>query len=396
MHTLVDRGAGTPLSSVYVHVPFCRDRCSYCAFATVADDPQLHARTTRALLTELSRHAPEQSWRTIYLGGGTPSLLAPELLDELLSGLRAATPDGPAPEEITLEANPANVTRERLASWAALGVTRVSLGVQTFHDEALRRLGRLHDAAGARAALELLATDWPGTWSADLLLGWEHQQPELLDADLAALAEFRPPHLSAYPLEIEPGSQISHAVQNNRINTSKISHLHIDAHRHATHLEPAELRRYEVSNFARAGHESRHNRVYWANAEYLGLGPGACSSRGRLRWANRRDTRDWLARVEAGRDARARAERIAPAQRLLESLAVGLRTEDGVSTPGLDARFGDDWRRVLHDAAGVPLEQLGFEERDDHLLLAGDARLRADAVMAHLARSWPDDPPSHP
>jgi len=374
-------------------VPFCRDRCSYCAFATLADDPALHGRVVSALLRELARHEVEQPWKTLYLGGGTPSLLVPELLGRLLAGLTEATPARTEPPELTLEANPANVTRERLADWNALGITRLSLGVQTFHDEALRRLGRLHDANTARRALELIATHWPGSWSADLLLGWEFQSHELLAADLDELSRFKPPHLSAYPLEIEPGSQISRAVQNNHIDISNISHLYIDISLFEHHLAPANLRRYEVSNFARDGHESRHNQVYWANAEYLGLGPGACSSRGHLRWANHRDTRTWLDRVEAGRDARVRAERLSPSQRLLESLAVGLRTEAGVSKRQLDARFGDAWSGVLREAARAPLEDLGLTQTDDRLVVAGDERLRVDAIMGHLARSWPDDEP---
>ncbi|GJM21899.1 MAG: coproporphyrinogen III oxidase [Planctomycetota bacterium] len=389
MHTLVDRGPPGPLSSVYIHIPFCRDRCTYCAFATIADDTALHQRVVRALISELQRHEFSGTWKTIYLGGGTPGLLSAAHLDHLLDGIRASASPR-TPEELTLEANPANITREALTSWAAMGVTRLSLGVQTFDDRALRSLARLHSAETARRALELIAEFWPGTWSADLLLGWEGQSQAQLASDLTELARFEPPHISAYPLELEQGSLLFSRLQNTFKITSKHTETHISDTLFRKHLEPAGLVRYEVSNFANSGHESRHNQAYWANSEYLGLGPGACSSRAGLRWGNLRDTQAWLAAVESGRSARARAERISPPQRLLESLAIGLRTAEGLSRAELERRFGAAWLPVLECAAEAPLDELGLQLTETRLIAPGEHRLRIDAILSHIARNWPD------
>lgn len=387
MQTLVDRGPPLPLGHVYLHVPFCTDRCTYCAFATVPEDPRQHAPLVDALLAEWAgRRESPASLRTVYLGGGTPGLLAPELLERLLGSLAAEAP-GLDRAEITLEVNPANVSRQRLEAWAALGITRLSVGIQTFDDRALAELARRHDGRTARQALDLLAEHWPGTWSADLLVGWRDQGLAQLDGDLDTLLARRPPHVSVYGLTIEPRTALaSQAAHGARVLADPDDDALRDE-RWVARLQAAGLARYEVSNFARPGHESRHNQAYWENLEYLGLGPGAASSIGHLRWSNLTSTREYLRRAPRHRPLRERVERLTPSQRLLETLATGLRTAKGVSKHLLGDRFGRCWSHHLESHLSEILSKGSLVDSNDSLFIAADHRSRTDAILSDLTRA---------
>jgi oxygen-independent coproporphyrinogen-3 oxidase len=379
---------------VYLHVPFCRDRCTYCAFPTVHDVPALHEPLVDALLARAAAYPLEGPLRTLYLGGGTPALLEPAALARLFAGLRRVW-SFDLTIEITLESNPVNVTPESLLAWADLGVTRVSVGVQSFVDRALAHLARLHDGADARRALHLLASSWRGSFNADLLVGWSGQTPEALRADLDALLAFDPPHVSAYGLTVEPRTSLAVLQRLGReLVVPSALHPELDAV-FAARLEQAGLQRYEVSNFARAGHASRHNQACWRNEDYLGLGPGAASSRHPLRWVEREDPRAWIEAARRGAGVRRACERIAPAQRLLENVSVGLRTRAGVGAGELDRRFGPAWRARLLPAA-QPLRRAGVLAAGDSLRLPPAELVRADAVARALAPACLDDAPDAP
>jgi len=382
---LVDRGPPGPLQHVYVHVPFCTDRCTYCAFATVTDDPSRHEALVEAIEREAAAAKRPHAPHSIYLGGGTPARLSPARLGRLVRV--AAGPAGPAPDaEVTLEANPADVDAATLGAWRELGVTRLSLGVQTLRDDVLAGLGRRHDGRRALGALEVLAGRWTGSWTLDLLVGWHGQTLGDLERDLERTLAFQPPHVSIYGLTIEPGTPLhGRAARGLPVAIDARDGPRFD-HAWSGALAAAGLERYEVSNFARPGHRSRHNQAYWANQDYLGLGPSAASSRHPHRWTNEPDLDTYVRAMAAGRDARVHAERIAPADRLIESLAIGLRTRDGLATDELDRRFSRAWRDVL----ARPLAELrreGFLEAP----AAGRLRLRAphltkaDSLAAHLA-----------
>ncbi len=386
MTRLLDRGPATPLHSLYAHVPFCTDRCTYCAFATIADDPGLHRALVDALLGELDRSglAPS-SLETVYLGGGTPGLLRPADLEALLAGLRRRVSIDPD-AELCLEVNPANVTTESLTAWRDLGITRLSMGVQTFVDAPLRELGRHHDGDRARRALDALAGGWDGPWSADLLVGWAGQRISDVEADVGELVRRGAPHISVYGLTLEPGTPLLKRHQSGLIVITSTSLNHVFDEIWSSTLSSAGYERYEVSNFALPGARSRHNQVYWRNGDYLGLGPGAASSHHPLRWSNVRDTRAYLDRRRAGRSVRAHVERLAPEERLLETLAVGLRTRDGIPLADLDRRFGVAWRPPLADAF-AELTAGGVLVADrDRLRLGELALTRADSVVSALAR----------
>ena len=362
MQTLVDRGPRGPLRNLYVHVPYCRDRCTYCAFATVFDRPGEHDRLVAALLTELGRHELTGPLDTVYIGGGTPSLLSPAALEELINGIAHQAPIS-RHAEVSLEANPLNVNADAIAAWHDVGITRLSLGVQTFESETLRQLARHHDGDDARRALELISTSWPGSWSADLLVGWRNQTADQVQSDTRQLLQFDPPHISVYGLTIEPGTPLK-AQQDRGCQVTADPQLSLDFDTlWSEQILHAGLERYEVSNFAKPGQASRHNSAYWLNQGYLGLGPGASSSMGSLRWSNTPDVARYLQALGSGHSARQRVERLAPIARLIECLAVGLRTKEGVSLQELDRRFSTAWREEALEAL-LGLREGGFIELD--------------------------------
>jgi oxygen-independent coproporphyrinogen-3 oxidase len=383
---LLDRGPLDSCSSLYVHVPYCSDRCTYCAFATVADRPEDHPRLVEGLLAELGRAPPLAPLSSIYLGGGTPGILAPELIRELLDAVRAGhtlTPDA----ELTLEVNPTNVDRSRLVAWSEAGVTRLSIGVQTFRDDVLAGFGRHHTGQQARHALELLASHWPGTWSADLLVGWESQDQADLQNDLALLLQAEPPHVSVYGLTIEEGTPLSKRHENGfNVTVDDEQKASLDSTWSET-LGAEGYERYEVSNFALPGHRSRHNQVYWRNDDCLGIGPGASSSIGPFRWSNIRATDHWVQTALEGKTTRAHTERLAPEEKLLECLGSGLRTLDGLDTDDLDRRFSRAWRTRLQACMDMLTASGHLQQHDSRLRIPAQSLVRADAVAVALARA---------
>jgi len=282
--------------------------------------------------------------------------------------------------------NPSNVTTSALSAWGELGITRLSVGIQTFDDAVLARLGRHHDGDVGRRALDLLCERWHGLWSADLLVGFDGQTPTALTLDLDQLEHRSPPHVSVYGLTIEPGTAL-HA-QASLGKKVRLDDLYLDTYDPlwSSYLHDFGYERYEVSNFALPAARSRHNQVYWRNEDYLGIGPGASSSVHPLRWSNLRDTKRYLEQVGRNLDTRHRVERLTPSDRLLESLGVGLRTRDGLDIAELDRRFGSGWRPAL--AQGV--EQLTrcqlLEEVDGRLRVPSTALTRADSIAAVFAR----------
>jgi oxygen-independent coproporphyrinogen III oxidase len=395
---IIDHGPGGPPASLYVHLPFCRERCLYCSFPTVADDPGSYATLIDALLAEAQRQSDQgvhlAPLETVYLGGGTPGLLPAALLERLLSMLLRRWP-ALADVEITLEANPANVTEQSLSNWSSMGVRRLSLGVQTFRDDVLARLGRRHDAARGLEALKAVGRWWPHTWSADLLAGWAGQSLADLDADIARLTAAQPPHVSVYALTIEDGTPLAAMRRAGRVvSAAPALEPALDA-RCTERLDRLGYERYEVSNFAQPGHRSRHNQVYWADRSYLGLGPGAASSVHPYRWVNRADLPGYLQAARSAGPLRAGAERIDPESRLVEVLGVGLRTRDGLACSALDRRFGVGVAQALAIAGEQLVAEGWLTLHDDRLRIPAERLSTADAIVAELiAQPQPEPAPA--
>jgi len=334
----VTRDGRDPLG-VYVHVPFCRVHCPYCDFYTYPASRGREEEYGRALVREITlverRLRPERFLvETIYFGGGTPSTLAPARIREVIARLGERLSIS-REAEITLEANPEDVSAEMLEVWKEAGPNRISIGVQTLAPESLAFLGRMHSSAAARRSLDLLSTH--PNWSADLMFGWEGQTVEQLEADLKAVLSCAPPHISLYQLTLEPKTRLGVLAARNLVrcaDTDCQADLYLAA---CEILESAGLRQYEVSNFARPGFESRHNQAYWERRPYLGLGPSAASLINQRRTRNIASLPRYIAALNAGGWPLASVEVLTPDQVATERLWLGLRTAAGVELSSIPA-----------------------------------------------------------
>ncbi len=346
---------------LYLHIPFCSAICPYCDFSVLKGGALARKRFVEHLIAEVPLAARDWSdprpFDTVYFGGGTPSLLAPEELARVLEACRSHLALAPAAPWIFLEANPEDVTAASCAAWRDLGVRTLSLGVQSFSDECLRFLGRRHSAAEARAAVATALAAGFDTVSVDLIFGLPDQTEDAWRRELLTLAELGPGHVSCYQLTIHAGTRFGVAAKRGRLSEmpeGEQATLFEITHRV---LADAGYSAYEVSNFARSReHESRHNRKYWDHTPYLGLGPSAHSlamisgptstGSSRLpaarRWWNERHTARWESRVVAGERPVEGEESLGPKELATEAVMLGLRTTAGIDLGGFTARYGVD------------------------------------------------------
>ena len=333
-------GALPPLA-VYVHLPWCLRKCPYCDFNSHASKDELpEARYLDALRADLEAALPLVWGRpvhSVFIGGGTPSLFSPEGIDRLLADLRAHLPLTPG-LEVTLEANPGTFERERFRAFRNAGVTRLSIGVQSFDDAALRRIGRVHDAAQARAAVEE-AADAFETFNLDLMYALPGQDLAALGRDLDAALAFAPPHLSVYHLTLEPNTQFARRPPVLPDEDTASTMLDAIVERTAG----AGLQRYEVSAFARPGHRCAHNLNYWQFGDYLGLGAGA---HGKLSFPHRvvrqvkwREPARYMAEALAGRAA-SNEDEVARSALPFEFMLNALRLREGFALQQFRQRTG--------------------------------------------------------
>ena len=339
--------AALPPLSLYVHLPWCLKKCPYCDFNShelrVPPGSAAAPHETRyldALRCDLEAALPfiwGRRVHSIFIGGGTPSLFAPESIDRLIADIRARLPLEPG-LEITLEANPGTFERDRFRAYRAAGVTRLSVGVQSFDDDKLRALGRVHDSVQAIAAVEE-ARDAFDTFNLDLMYALPGQTVAQFEADLARALSFEPPHLSVYHLTIEPNTLFAKHPPVVPDDDTAFEMLDLVTERTAG----AGMERYEVSAFARAGHRCRHNMNYWEFGDYLGLGAGAHS---KLSYPHRvvrqvrfRDPASYLDNALAGR-AVAQDEEVQREQLPFEFMLNGLRLREGVALARFVERTG--------------------------------------------------------
>ena len=383
--------------ALYVHWPFCASKCPYCDFNSHVRERVDHGRWREALLRELRREAGRSGRRplaSIFFGGGTPSLMEPDTAAALVAEARALF-DAPEGLEVTLEANPTSVERGRLAAFRDAGVNRLSLGVQSLDEEALRFLGRRHDAAEAVAALEAARALFPRL-SFDLIYARPGQSEAAWRAELRRALELAADHLSLYQLTIEPGTRF--ATEHAR-GAFALPEGDEAARLYTATAEEAErfgLLPYEVSNYARPGAESRHNLQDWRYGDYLGIGPCAHQrlmvAGGALLAARRhRAPEEWLARVERDGHAVTGEEALSPPDRMREALLMGLRLAEGVDTARLEARCAMPFADAVDPAMLRACEEEGYLEwvpdvGGGRLRATAEGRLRLDAMLPVLLR----------
>lgn len=354
---------------LYVHVPFCAHRCSYCDFVTVVGHEETHERYVDALLCELERERRLLGEvETVYVGGGTPTMLAPPALERLLDAL-------PDAREITVEANPETVTPTLAELLARAGVSRVSLGAQSFRPHLLRTLDRRATPDRVRAAVSTLREAGLGSLSLDLLYGIPGQTPDDLERDLDDAVRLRPDHLSCYELEAKPGTRFAHAHGEELAEQAGAMEGYLE--RVVARLVEAGYRWYETSSFARPGHEARHNLGYWLGHDYLGIGVGAVSTVGALRWRNLPGLARYLAAQAGGGEPPREVEELDEATRTRERVMLRLRLDAPLELEPV--REALDLRAVERMAAVGLLERV-----DGTIRLTPRGRLLGGGVTAEI------------
>ena len=332
---------------LYVHVPFCVRRCGYCAFHSGPFSETDAARYTALVLRELdgwSRVLGRAPLETVYFGGGTPSLLAPEQVGAILDAAARSFDLIPG-AEITLEANPESALRPGfLEGIRGLGVNRLSLGVQSLQDGLLAMLGRPHDAAQARQAVHAARAAGFSNLSLDMIWGLPGQNAALWLQDLAGVVGLAPGHVSCYGLSLEEGAPLARAVDQGRLtppDDEEGARMYLEG---SAYLESEGFGHYEISNYARPGRESRHNQGYWTGRDYLGLGPAAVSTLKGRRWTNPAGLDDYARAVAAG-NGRDEEEVLTAETRRQEMVMLALRTRDGLDLEKFMAATGREFPR---------------------------------------------------
>lgn len=352
-----------------MHIPFCPKVCPYCSFYKETTDRNKTQAFLDALLRELDARGALRP-RTIFFGGGTPSALSTPQLDYLLTGLRSRL-DLSQLSEWTLEMNPATVSLEKARALRALGVNRISMGVQSWEPALLLTLGRVHSAEQARRSYEILREAGFENVNLDLIFGIPGQTRAQWERSLAATVALGPEHISAYNLTYEEDTDFFARFTRGEF----VQDVEADADLFeftADFLTAAGYPPYEISNFARPGRECAHNLAYWHGADYLGLGPSAFSTIGERRWGNVRDTAAYNERIGRGEMAEDFVEEAPPAMRQAEAIAFGLRTRDGVPAEALRR-----WSGEVEEFRGLGLLETAMS---GNIHLTRKGRLLADRV----------------
>ncbi len=381
-------GEGDRTLALYIHWPFCVSKCPYCDFNSHVREDVDQRQWRDALLADLGHEARlTQGARlgSIFFGGGTPSLMPPATVAALIEA--AERHWGFADDiEVSLEANPSSVEAARFADLATAGVNRVSLGLQSLDDEALRFLGRAHDAAEGIAALETAKSVFERV-SFDLIYALPGQSVDAWGAELGRALGFGTGHLSLYQLTIEPGTRFAALAAKGALPAPDPDHgaALYDLTRQMT--EAAGLPAYEISNHARAGQESRHNLAYWRYQSYVGVGPGAHGRRGGHATQRHRKPENWLKAIARNGHGIVEESKIAPADRGLEALLMGLRLQDGVDLRRIERLSGLPASELLDLDAVERLGHQGLVRLEEGWLwVEPSGMLLLDAILPEIVR----------
>src|ERR1700674_1594417 len=379
---------------VYVQVPFCQTKCTYCNFHTGVFSKELYAPYVRAVCREIAEFSrllrengivdvPEAAVDTVYFGGGTPSLLEPASLAQMIETIRASFPA--QFEEVTLEADPETISSQKADVWREAGFNRISMGVQSFDDAELRAAGRMHRRADVFEATKILRAAGFGNLSFDLIAGLPHQTDRSWEESVEQVLQLRPEHVSIYMMEIDEGSRLGlEVLQSGERYSAKalptddsMANYYEDGCRQ---LAAAGYTHYEISNWGLPGFESRHNLKYWRREPYFGFGAGAHSFNGSQRWANAHDPASFADAILQGRFPVEQLESVTPGQALEEELFLGLRQLAGIDLEGIESKYGATLRPRLQE-----LVAQGLVEWDGPRLRLSPERLTvSNEVFVHL------------
>jgi len=377
------------LAGIYLHIPFCRKACHYCNFH-FSTSLKLKNDWIRALLKEIDLTPRKQDAliHTLYFGGGTPSLLDIDEISSILDHLRRQFSLGADPE-ITLEANPDDITPERAQAWRKTGINRLSIGIQSFRNEDLQWMNRAHDAEQASNAIRHIQDAGFDNYSIDLIYG----VPGLDDAawlhNVDHAIALKVPHLSCYGLTVEPETALDKMIRLRKKED-------VDSDQQARQylllmerLERAGYEHYEISNWALPGMRSRHNSSYWKGIPYFGFGPSAHAYDGRARRWNLANNALYIKALDQG-ELPFTEEILRPVDRFNESVMIALRTAEGIDIRDFREAWGKDWTEQLIRETQPFIELGQIREEEGHLRLTREGKLFADGIAASLFRSDPD------
>jgi oxygen-independent coproporphyrinogen III oxidase len=388
---------------IYIQVPFCRTKCTYCNFHTGVFSSGMYAPYVDGLVREIlerdalyhaagitsnsCRCAAALNVDTVYIGGGTPSLLAPADLARMLDALRASFRC--SLQEVTLEADPETIAAEKVQAWVTAGINRISMGTQSFDDKELSAAGRLHRRADIYSADKTLRANGINNISFDLIAGLPHQTEESWKRTVSELIALSPEHVSIYMLEIDEGSRLGREVLNGgaRYSAAKIPEDDsiADFYEYAcSELAVAGYEHYEISNWAKPGLRSKHNLKYWMREPYFGIGAGAHSFDGAMRWANAHDPAGYSAALRAGKLQVEQKEILSDEQSLDEELFLGLRLLDGINVTALEARYNPAALNSLRQRIDSLVKRGLVEWRGERLRLAPSRISVSNEVFVEL------------
>jgi len=374
-------------AGIYLHFPFCERKCPYCDFYSTLINDKKSSKFIDAVIWESSRKIDTVFgsfvYDTIYLGGGTPSLMNPDEIKRLVENLHANF-NIEKNAEITLECNPSSLTEENLNGYLKSGINRISLGVQSFDEANLKTLGRLHTSDEAIKSYRLIKDSGLSNVSVDLIYGLPDQTIADWESDLKTTIDLEPEHISAYNLIIESGTEFGELYSQNRLNLPSDEKQRQMYDLLNLHLGKAGYIRYEISNFSKPGFECRHNLKYWTGKRYLGLGPSAVSFDGKVRRKNRADIEGYLKSAEEGVDFPSETEIIDRETSLRESIMSGLRLTEGISLKILKDRFDYDLLENKREIIASLLSENMVTIEDGFLKLTDKALFISDSVMVKL------------
>ncbi len=378
-------------AALYLHIPFCHTRCYYCDFNTYAGLLPLREPYVRALLHEIELAGTKarptadtrRRSRSIFFGGGTPSLLTPEQIARLLQTCFASF-DVDADAEITMEANPGTLSEEQLVAIRQAGINRLSMGAQSFDAQLLQTLGRIHTPEEIAQAVQWARAAGFHSISLDLMFGLPGQSMQHWRETLERALELRPEHLSMYSLIVEEGTPFFDWAQQGKITPGE-EDLCADMYEYADErLQAAGYLNYEISNWSLPGHHSRHNLTYWHNLPFIGMGAGAYSSFGGRRFSNEREPAQYIKRLKAQQLPEVDSEPIEPAQAMAETGFLALRTAPGLHLPTFEQRFGIPFTQFVGDRLRTVNEAGLLEYEDGWLRLSARGRLLGNSVFMQL------------
>ena len=355
------------VQGIYIHIPFCMQKCLYCDFASFAGKNDLMHQYAVALANEIRRRAaemPVSERATLYFGGGTPSLLPIDDLKIIINALKE-TELWREPAEVTMEMNPGTVDFAKLCQYREMGIDRVSLGVQSLNDEELKIIGRLHTASEALMAIEQASKAGFERISADLIFGLPTQTLATFKDTLSIIVDSAISHLSVYGLTVEEGTPLAAKLSTGSLTLPSEEAAEMMYDHTIRYLEEHELHRYEISNFARTGQESLHNLVYWRYLPYYGFGSAACSYDGKQRMSNAADIESYI------RGAAPTIEQLPARTSLAEFMFLGLRTTEGINLSIAKERFGVEVMSMFGQEIEkyINREMLSFDRAANNLKL---------------------------